>query len=81
MLLLAEPTAYMLMGLAERAGIDYEITDEDGDEINVFGAALPQERADQLENKDIPEETVEQIENTDLPSLLEKPAPSLMQRQ
>lgn len=81
MLLLAEPTAYMLMGLAERAGIDYEITDEDDDEINVFGTALPQERAEQLQSKEIPEETVEQLDNTDLPSLMGKPTPSLMQRQ
>ena len=81
MLLLAEPTAYMLMGLAERAGIDYKITDEDDDEINVFGTALPQERAEQLESKEIPEETVEQLDNTDLPSLMGKPTPSLMQRQ
>ena len=81
MLLLAEPTAYMLMGLAERAGIDYEITDEKDDEINVFGAKMPEESSKKLENREIPEESLQQIESTDLPSLMERPQPSLMQRQ
>ena len=81
MLLLAEPTAYMLMGLAEKAGIDYEVTDEKDDEINVFGAKMPKEEAQQLESKEIPEEALQQVESKDLPSLMERPQPSLMQRQ
>lgn len=81
MLLLTEPTAYMLMGLAEKAGIDYEITDEQDDEINVFGAKMPEETAQKLESKDIPEETLQKVDSKDLPSLMEKPQPSLMQRQ
>jgi hypothetical protein len=32
MLMLAEPTAYMIMALAERAGIDYEIDEEEDEE-------------------------------------------------
>jgi len=83
MLLLVEPTAYMIMGLAEKAGLDYEITDDD-DEGDLFGAKMPEETKQALESKEIPEETMAQIEST--PSLMERPpaqeaSPSLMQRQ
>ena len=83
MLLLVEPTAYIIMGLAEKAGLDYEITDDD-DEGDLFGVQMPEETVQNLETKEIPEETMAQLEAA--PSLMERPpvqeeTPSLMQRQ
>ena len=87
MLLLIEPTAYVIMGLAEKAGIDYVVTQEDDDEIEaeMFGAKIPTKTTQALKNKEIPEETLEQLETA--PSLTERPpeeapvTPSLMRRQ
>ena len=75
MLLLIEPTAYVIMGLAEKAGIDYVVTSED-DEIDaeMFGAKIPAKTTQALQSKEIPEETLEQLESGPT-------TPSLMQRQ
>ncbi len=75
MLLLIEPTAYVIMGLAEKAGIDYVVTSED-DEIDaeMFGAKIPAKTTQALQSKEIPEETLEQLESAPT-------TPSLMQRQ
>ena len=83
MLLLVEPTAYIIMGLAEKVGLDYEITDDD-DEGDLFGVQMPEETVQALKTKKIPEETMAQLEA--VPSLMERPpvqeeTPSLMQRQ
>jgi hypothetical protein len=86
MLLLIEPTAYVIMGLAEKAGIDYVVTSED-DEIDaeMFGAKIPAKTTQALQSKEIPEETLEQLETA--PSLTDRPpeeapaTPSLMRRQ
>ena len=46
MLLLAEPTAYMLMALAERADIDYKITDSDDEIISEDDKEMGTDNAD-----------------------------------
>jgi len=51
MMLIIEPTAYILMALAERAGIDYTIyRGEEEDEPSVMGVQLPKDRVDKLKN-------------------------------
>ena len=91
MLILVEPTAYMLMGLAERAGIEYVIQEDD--EEDMFGATI--KRPSMVEPSELSEETqmaMERVETVDVPegpieSLMarpppqEAPPPSLMQRQ
>ncbi len=82
MLLLVEPTAYVIMGLAEKAGIDYEVSDDEDDEI--FGVQMPEEKMSALQSKEIPEETTEKLSSVTSPSLMARPdtpPPSLMQRQ
>ena len=53
MLLLIEPTAYMIMGLAERAGIDYEVQEDD--EEDMFGVTV--DRPELSEPSELSEET------------------------
>ncbi len=66
-LLLVEPTAYMIMGILERAGVsDYIVMDDDDEDL--FGASLPEETKENLNNKEAPE-------------TVEVPSPSLMARQ
>jgi hypothetical protein len=89
MLLLIEPTAYMIMGLAERAEIEYEVQEDD--ESEVFGATV--QRPELKEPSELSEETqdvmgrVESVELPEIPtqSLMARPPPSpqpsLMQRQ
>ena len=45
MMMLIEPTAYLIMGLAERAEIEYEVMEDD--EEDMFGVSV-----DRLEMKD-----------------------------
>ena len=87
MLILIEPTAYLIMGLAERAGIEYIVMADD--EEDMFGVTV-----DPLEMKEPNEEAqaaLDMIEEADLPeapteSLMARPPPppteqpSLMQR-
>jgi len=87
MLILIEPTAYLIMGLAERAGIEYTVMADD--EEDMFGVTV-----DPLEMKEPSEEAqaaLDMIEEADLPeapteSLMARPPPppteqpSLMQR-
>lgn len=89
MLLLIEPTAYMIMGLAERAEIEYEVQEDD--ESEVFGATV--QRPELKEPSELSEETQDvmgRVESAELPevptqSLMARPPPSpqpsLMQRQ
>ena len=90
MILLIEPTAYMIMGLAERAGIEYEVQEDD--EEDVFGASV--QRPEFKEPSELSEETqdvMERVESVELPEMPEQslmarppppsPQPSLMQRQ
>jgi len=87
MLILIEPTAYLIMGLAERAGVEYTVMADD--EEDMFGVTV-----DPLEMKEPSEEAqaaLDMIEEADLPeapteSLMARPPPppteqpSLMQR-
>jgi hypothetical protein len=88
MLLLIEPTAYMIMGLAERAGIEYEVQEDD--EEDMFGVSV--DRPELSEPSELSEETqdvMSRVESAELPevptqSLMARPPPpqpSLMQRQ
>ena len=88
MLLLIEPTAYMIMGLAERVGIEYEVQEDD--EEDMFGVSV--DRPELSEPSELSEETqdvMSRVESAELPevptqSLMARPPPpqpSLMQRQ
>ena len=89
LVLLAEPTAYMLMALAERADIDFVIyrgEDEDDDEeAELLGIKYDEEKLKELKKarrtKDIPEEAIppqilERLDEAPVESLLgEQAAP------
>ena len=81
MMMLVEPTAYMIIALAERLDIDVEIDTEE-DEGEVFGVSIKEEKLNKLREaagpmKKVPEGmlTDEQISDMqklpELPSLLE----------
>jgi hypothetical protein len=87
MLLLAEPAAYMIMALAERAGIDYiiyqEEDEEDEAEQSVLGADMAKEKIQKMrearKSSTIPEgaipvEIAKKIEAMPEPSLMAEPA-------
>ena len=94
MLLVAEPTAYMVMSLAERAGIDYVIDDneqeDEQEEEELFGSKTEQRKLDTLrktlDSKGITQATAnvlpaaiaKSIDTMELPSLVEKPGASEM---
>lgn len=67
-LLLIEPTAYMIMGILERAGVNDYIVMNDEDE-DLFGAELSEEVKENLTKKKAPDD------------LVEPTSPSLMARQ
>ena len=86
MMLLAEPTAYMIMALAERANIDLKIykgeEDVDADEATLFDIKVSQEKLKGLRSASksqeipkgmIPKEIEEQIEELPASGLLSKP--------
>jgi hypothetical protein len=86
MLLLAEPAAYMVMALAERAGIDYiiyqEEDEEDEAEQTILGADMAKEkiqkmrearRSSTIPEGAIPAEIAKQIEAMPEPSLMAEP--------
>ena len=85
MLMLVEPVAYMLLALAERAGIDpkiYQGEEEDEAEERVFGVELNSEKLSRIKklaalgktpSSAITEEMVETIEKLPMPSLMEQP--------
>jgi|TARA_R110002049_G_scaffold49756_5_gene141928 hypothetical protein len=89
MMLLIEPTAYMIMALAERADIDYVVTDDEDDDM--FGATLGSDRLESLESTEVPEGAegiADKVAAAELPSLMSKPEapppdspPSLMGMQ
>jgi hypothetical protein len=92
MMLLAEPATYMIMALAERAGIsDYKIyigeEEEEAAEAEVLGkkvdndviAKIKRAKAKrQLPAGVLPKAIVEQIEQMPEPSLMEQPVESLL---
>lgn len=86
MLLLAEPTAYMIMALAERAGIDYiiyqEEDEEDEAEKAILGVDMAKEKIQKMREARksstipegaIPAEIVKKIEALPEPSLMAEP--------
>jgi len=85
MLMLVEPVAYMLLALAERAGIDPKIytgEEEDEAEERVFGVELQKEKVSRIKklaalgktpSSAITEEMIETIEELPVPSLMEQP--------
>ena len=88
MLMLAEPVAYMLLALAERAGIDpkiYQGEEDDEAEERVFGVELEQEKLENIRklaalgkspSSAVTSEMVETIEALpvpEIPSLMERP--------
>tara|TARA_R100000315_G_C5235252_1_gene146892 strand:- start:1526 stop:2047 length:522 start_codon:yes stop_codon:yes gene_type:complete len=79
LLLLIEPTAYLIMAIAERADVDYVVSEDEEEEM--FGVSLDPVKMEKLENKEIPEEVVAQVQQVSAPSLMERPEPSLMQGQ
>ena len=80
MMLIIEPTAYILMALAERAGIDYTIyRGEEEDEPSVMGVQLAKEKFDRMKNAKetsqipdnvIPQDIQEKIEEMPEPKSL-----------
>lgn len=48
MMMMVEPTAYMLLALAERLGIDVVVDADDDDEEEVFGVKIKEEKLDKL---------------------------------
>lgn len=81
MLMLVEPTAYMLIALAERLDIDVEIDTEE-DEGEVFGVSMQEDKLDKLREaagpKKVPEgmltpSMIEEMESLPAPSLFSKP--------
>lgn len=90
MLLLAEPTAYMIMALAERANIDYVIYQGEEEEEAAENAARgyssqetrlnEYKKTNQIPQGALPQEIVEQIATMEAPeSLMTRPEPSLLQ--
>jgi len=79
MLMLAEPTAYMVMALAERAGIDYEIDrepDEDEeDPADKFKKTISQKKPTKAPETAIPKEIQDRLDEAPVESLLKKPEP------
>ena len=86
MMMLAEPTAYMLMALAERADIDFKVykgEEEDEDtEATLFNIDIDKQKLKELRSVSksqeipkgmIPKEIEEQIEELPASSLLSKP--------
>jgi len=86
MMLLAEPTAYMLMALAERADIDFKVyrgeEEDDDDDATLFNVGVNKEKVNQLKrfetSKDIPKGMIpqnieQQIEELPTSGLLSKP--------
>ena len=86
MMLLAEPTAYMLMALAERADIDFKVyrgeEEDDDDEATLFNVEVDKQKLKELRSvsgaKDIPKGMIpqdieQQIEELPTSGLLSKP--------
>jgi hypothetical protein len=89
MMLLAEPAAYMIMALAERAGIDYKIYSGEGREEalenKTIGTSVQEENIKRakkgvtIPKGALPKEIVEQIEEMPVDSLLAKKESSLLE--
>lgn len=76
MLLLVEPVAYMIMGLAERADIEYVVQEDD--EENVFGVTV--RRPELSQPSELSDETQMAMDRVEAAELPERPTESLMAR-
>lgn len=83
LMLMAEPTAYIIMALAERAGVDYVIDNEqDDEEVEELGIKEVDQKLKKVKSRiagtkaegNIPLEIKEKIEETPLPSIVERPS-------
>ena len=77
LMMLAEPFAYMIMALAEKAGIDYiinreDMDDEEEDEVPPVGLGRMDQtiRESKPTEESLPPEIKEKVENVQAPSLL-----------
>jgi len=92
MLMLVEPVAYMILALAERAGIDpkiYQGEEEDEAEERVFGVELKKEKVARIKKlaalgktpssaiTPVMVETIEKLPVPVMPSLMERPTETL----
>lgn len=76
-LMLIEPTAYLIMGLAERAGLnDFEIMKDEDEEL--FGTTLTEETIEGIKDNNVPVELETKIDEVEIPQI---ETPSLMQRR
>ena len=84
LMVLAEPLAYIIMGLAERAGIDYEVIQEEEDEEE--GGAVGLGRMDRSireskpSEESLPPEIKEKVESVQVPERTQQ-GPSLLGEQ
>lgn len=78
MLMLLEPAAYILMALAERAGIDYKIyRGEEEEETSVMGVQLAKEKFDRMKNA----KETSKIPDSVIPQSIQKKIEELPQPQ
>lgn len=80
MLMLAEPTAYMIMALAEKAGIDYKVDNESEEEeeepakLERLSAALKQKAPAKADVTALPSEIQTRLKEEAPDSLITKPS-------
>tara|TARA_R110002124_G_scaffold130766_3_gene292706 strand:+ start:874 stop:1380 length:507 start_codon:yes stop_codon:yes gene_type:complete len=72
LLLLIEPTAYIIMALAEKAGVEYLMDDEDDVNDPDRMGALPKPTINPSKIPTEAKESIEKLKDIELPSLLQK---------
>ena len=83
MIQLIEPTMYMLMSMAEKAGVKYKIDEEDDPDIEEADGQREKEfftefekavktKATKIDKNALPADIKEELKNVEVPSLLEK---------
>ena len=81
MMMMVEPTAYMLIALAERLDIDVVIDTDDDEDEEVFGVKIKEDQLNQLREaagpSKVPESMISDEMRADMESL---PVPSLLEQ-
>jgi hypothetical protein len=81
MMMMVEPTAYMLIALAERLDIDVVIDTDDDEDEEVFGVKIKEDQLNQLREaagpSKVPESMISDKMRADMESL---PVPSLLEQ-
>jgi hypothetical protein len=72
LLLLIEPTAYIIMALAEKAGVEYLMDDEDDENDPNRMGALPKPTMNPSKIPTEAKESIDKLQDIELPSLLQK---------